>query len=292
LNARPAREAATLQGGTGSAPGGRLIVNADDWGQDSRTTDCIFECITKGSVSAVSAMVFMEDSGRAAEVALEHSIEAGLHLNLTAPFTARTCPAGLVEHQRRITAYLRRHRLAPVVFNPALVKSFEYVVTAQIDEFRRLHGADPARLDGHHHMHLSANVLLQGLLPSGALVRRNFSFQAGEKGIVNRTYRRFVDGILGRRHRVVDHLFSIAPLNPPERLERIVSLARRHVIELETHPVKPDEHAFLMNGELDRLTGDLVHTGAFFVASQMTAPEAPFGNTGRRFSRAAGEVRR
>jgi len=144
---------------------GRLIVNADDWGRDTHTTGCILECIRHGTVSSVSAMVFMEDSYRAAVLALEHVIDAGLHLNFTSPFTGRQCPKGLVEHHNRVASYLQSHRLAQLVFNPALVKSFEYVVAAQIDEFRGLYGCDPARLDGHHHMHLCANVLLQRLLP-------------------------------------------------------------------------------------------------------------------------------
>ena len=79
------------------------------------------------------------------------------------------------------------------------------MVAAQIDEFRRLYGADPSPAgDGHHHMHLCANVLYQGLLPQGTVVRRNFSFQPGEKSIFNRTYRRVVDGRLARRHRLVE----------------------------------------------------------------------------------------
>jgi len=238
-----------------AAQSGFLIVNADDWGRDAQTTGCILDCVTQKAVSAVSAMVFMEDSDRAAAVALEHAIDAGLHLNFTSPFTASACPAGVVDRQRRIAAYLGRHRLAQLVFNPALVNTFEYVVAAQIDEYRRLYGADPTRLDGHHHMHLCANVLLQGLLPPGTLVRRNFSFQAGEKGIVNRTYRRFVDGRLVRHHRLADYLFLLAPLDAPGRLQRILGLAREHVIEVETHPVQPDEYRFLTGGDVFRWAG-------------------------------------
>jgi hypothetical protein len=233
---------------------GLLIVNADDWGRDAQTTDRILDCVTHKAVTAVSAMVFMEDSERASALALERGIDAGLHLNFTAPFTAAASPAGVVERQNRIAAYLRRHRLAQIVFNPALMKSFEYVVAAQVDEFRRLYGADPARFDGHHHMHLCANVLVRGLVPPGTLVRRNFSFQPGEKGVVNRTYRRFIDGRLIRRHRLADYLFSLAPLEPSGRLERIFALARKHVVELETHPVQRDEYRFFMGGEMFRLT--------------------------------------
>jgi chitin disaccharide deacetylase len=233
--------------------GGLLIVNADDWGRDRNTTDRIKECVSPRAVSAVSAMVFMEDSERAAAIAREHAIDTGLHLNFTLPFTA-PCPPNLAEHQRRTAVYLRRHRLAQIVFNPALITSFEYVVQTQIDEFRRLFGGNPLRLDGHHHMHLCANVVLQGLLPSGTQVRRNFVFQAGDKGLINRTYRHCLDGWLSRRHRLADYLFSLAPRHPPDRLDRIFSLARDHVVEVETHPVEPDEYAFLTGSEFFQRT--------------------------------------
>ena len=227
-----------------------LFVNADDWGRDAHTTDCILDCVKSRAVSSVSAMVFMADSDRAAAIARERDIDAALHLNFTSSFTASTCPPELAEHQRRTAAYLRRHRLAQLVFNPALATSFEYVVAAQLDEFRRLYGTDPVRIDGHHHMHLCANVLLGGLLPRGTVVRRNFSFQPGEKGPLNRAYRRFVDDRLSRRHYLADYFFSLAPLGPPDRLQRIFSLAHHHVIELETHPVNRDEYRFFMDGEI------------------------------------------
>ena len=234
---------------------GALIINADDWGRDSRTSDCIDDCIRRGTVSAVSAMVFMEDSERAAVIARERGIDAGLHLNFTSPFTSRTCPPAIADRQRRLGAYLRRHRFAQVVFNPFLARAFEDVVAAQIDEFRRLYRAHPARIDGHHHMHLCANV--RRLLPPGTRVRRNFSFDRGEKGVLNRTYRAWLDATLSRRHSTADYLFSLAPLEPASRLERIFSLARRHVVEVETHPVQPDEYRFLSTGELSRRAGKL-----------------------------------
>jgi len=232
-------------------------MNADDWGREPLTTNSILDCALRGAVSSVSAMVFMADSERAATMARERGIEAGLHLNLTTSFSAPGCPARLVERQQELARYLLRHRLAQVVFHPGLVRSFEYVVAAQLDEFRRLYGADPDRLDGHHHMHLCANMLLGGLLPPGTLVRRNFSFQAGEKSLWNRLYRRFVDDMLARRHRLVDFFFSLAPLEPPGRLQRIFSLAREFVVEVETHPVQPEEYRLLTGGEIFRLAGDV-----------------------------------
>jgi predicted glycoside hydrolase/deacetylase ChbG (UPF0249 family) len=236
---------------------GFLIVNADDWGRDAETTARILECVVTGAVSSVSAMVFMEDSARAAVLARERGIDAGLHLNLTTSFSPNACPSGLVERQEQISRYLRRGRFAAVAVHPGLGRAFEYVVAAQVDEFRRLYGCEPQRIDGHHHAHLCANVRRQRLLPTNTLVRRNFSFQAGEKSVWNRWYRQVVDRSLARRHRLADFFFSLTPLEPASRLRRIVSLAQQFSVEVATHPAKPEEHRFLHGGEIFRRIGDV-----------------------------------
>jgi hypothetical protein len=232
---------------------GLLIVNADDWGRDYETSERTLECILQGAVSSVSAMVFMGDSERAAAVAREKGIDAGLHLNLTTPFSATGVPARLIESQQRISKYLRGSRLAQTVFHPGLAGCFEYVVAAQRDEFRRLYGKEPGRVDGHHHMHLSANVLLGRLLPAGTIARRSFSRQRGEKGLAKHLYRRIVDRVLARRHRLTDFFFSLPPLDAPDRLRTIFSLANDSIVEVETHPVNLEEHRFLTGGEIFRL---------------------------------------
>ena len=236
---------------------GLLIMNADDWGRDRLTTDRILDCCLLGAVSSVSAMVFMEDSERAAAIAREQGIEAGLHLNFTTPFSGSGVPDGLAERQQRIARHLSRHRLAQTVFHPGLMRSFEYVAAAQLDEFRRLYGAAPERIDGHHHMHLCANVLIQKLLPLGTMVRRSFSFDRGEKSLGNHLYRSLVDRSLARRHRLTDYFFSLPPLEPASRLRRIFSLASQFTVEVETHPVNPEEHRYLADGELFRQIGDI-----------------------------------
>jgi chitin disaccharide deacetylase len=247
---------------------GVLIINADDWGRDHETTQRIFECSSRGSISSVSAMVFMEDSERAAAIARESAIDAGLHLNFTTPFSVSNGPAQLKEFQSKLAAHLRRHRLAQIIYDPRLTGCFEYLVAAQVDEFHRLYGAAPKRLDGHHHMHLCANVLWGRLLPEGTVVRRNFSFRPGEKSLGNRLYRGLVDRMLARRHRIVDFLFSLAPLEPADRLQGIFSLARQHAVELETHPVDPEEYEFL-GDEVFRRIGDL-SIASHYAHSKMT----------------------
>lgn len=227
---------------------GTLIINADDWGCDAATTERTLECFLAGSVCSVSAMVFMHDSERASELASERGMDVGLHLNFTTPFSAAGS-AGLHEHQGKLMRYLKSSRLAQAVYHPGLADSFGYVVAAQLEEYRRLYGREPERLDGHHHMHLCENVLLAHLLPQGTTVRRNFSFAPGEKNWANRAYRAWVDRRLKRRHRVADYLFALAPVENADRLRRIFSLARRAVVELETHPVNPEEYRFLTSPE-------------------------------------------
>ena len=240
----------------GMSPGGLLIVNADDWGRDRRTTDLTLDCILAGSVSSVSAMVFMEDSERAATIALGRGVDTGLHLNFTTKFSsvART---PLIEHQLRLAAFLQSHHLAKVLFHPGLVRSFDYVVSAQLEEFANLYGAPPRRLDGHHHMHLCANVVFRELIPAGTVVRRNCSFVSGEKSILNRRYRRFLDTRLAKRHRLVDYLFNLQPLVPPMRLRQIAILSQRSVVELEAHPIRSDEYRFLRGGDIFRLADNV-----------------------------------
>jgi len=231
---------------------GLLIVNADDWGHDAHTTGRILDCTLRGTISSVSAMVFMEDSERAAAIARERGLVTGLHLNLTTPFSAPSCPLKLKEHQQKLSNFLRRHFFARAVYHPRLGRSFEYVVKAQIEEYSRIYGTGPERFDGHHHMHLCANVLFGGLLPAGKIVRRHFSWESREKRLRNGLFRKITDALLARRYCIVDFLFSLSPFEPPARLQRIFSLASQFVVELETHPVNPAEYQFLTDGEIFR----------------------------------------
>ena len=202
-------------------------------------------------------MVFMEDSERAAQLALDNDVDAGLHLNFTSSFSGQKIQGRLLDHQHRLAHYLRQGRYAQVIYHPALANSFEYVTAAQIDEFFRLYGAKPGRIDGHHHMHLCANVLIAGLIPHGTIVRRNFTFQPGEKSITNRMYRKIIDSILAARHRVADYLYSLPPLEPPARIERIFQLAKNYVVEVETHPIDPAEYHFLNSGRMLSQLGEI-----------------------------------
>jgi hypothetical protein len=234
---------------------GALIINADDWGRNREATDRTLDCVTLHAISSASGMVFMEDSERAASLARERRIDIGLHLNLTEAFSAQGVSVGLREHHARVARFLLRHRFSQTIYHPGVASSFEYVVNAQLQEFNRIYGEAPKRIDGHHHMHLSENVLAAKLLPRGTLVRRNFWFEPGEKSWINRRYRRFTDRRLQRRHKLVDFLFSIQPIKT-ERLQRVLAFAQQGVVELETHPVNPNEFEILTSKQITKLLGN------------------------------------
>src|ERR1700730_3701404 len=99
---------------------GALIVNADDWGRDHENTERTLECVRRGTVSCVSAMVFMEGSDRAATIARARRIDTGLHLNFTTPFSAPSVPARLSKHQSRVARYLWRPRSLHLGFLPSV----------------------------------------------------------------------------------------------------------------------------------------------------------------------------
>lgn len=236
---------------------GALIINADDWGRDKETTDKTMDCLRRGTVSSASGMVFMEDSERAAKIAVEDGIDVGLHLNFTLPFSDPRASKQLCDHQAAVMRFLTGSRYSQLLFHPWLKKSFEYVVSCQIDEHRRLYGSEPRRIDGHHHKHLCTNVLLSGLIPTGTIVRRNFTFGPREKNFCNRYYRELVDRRIAKRHSCTDYFFSLAPLEPLDRLRKMFGMARHHVVEIETHPINQREYEFLTSDAVLTCAGDI-----------------------------------
>lgn len=256
-------------------PCAQVIVNADDWGLRRVATDRILDCVRAGSISSASAMVFMEDSERAASLAHAHSVDAGLHLNLTEPFSGAQVPATLHAHHQKLVAFLRRGRRGMLLPNSLLAPSFEYVVNAQLAEFERLYGRRPRHIDGHHHIHLCANVRGQKLLPAGTTVRRNFSFARGEKSWLNRKVRALQDRQLGQRHRITDYFFDLAP-TADERLRRILQLALHADVEIECHPERDAEYQFLMSDGLGRLGFQVDVTRGYRLRSEDAMPAQAF----------------
>ena len=230
-----------------------LIITADDYGKAPNVTEGILKCFSEKRITSASAMVFMDDSKRAASLAISAGMEVGLHLNFTSPFDGSGFGEGLRRHQTKVMNYLVRNKLSQVFYNPFLTNSFAYLTQAQREEFQRLYGREPAFYNGHHHMHLCANVLGTNLIPRGVRVRRTFTFGPGEKGTINRSYRRVLDRIVGMRFITSDCFFSVEPVHDHGRLERIFNRAGRDIVEIEVHPENGDEKGFLLSSDFGQL---------------------------------------
>jgi len=234
-----------------------IIVNADDWGRSRAETDAAAACYRNAAITSVSAMVFMDDSSRAAELANALRMDVGLHLNLTQAFSANASNRLLNERQARIAAFLNSSKYAGLLYNPSLRASFRHVCEAQLDEFVRLYGRLPSHIDGHHHQHLCTNLLLENVFPSGTKVRRSFHFWPGEKSIPNRVFRSFIDLMLRRRYRLVDYFFALSQCLGGDRMTRVCDLARTYTVELMAHPANAAEQRYLASNEYHARIGRL-----------------------------------
>jgi len=224
-----------------------LIINADDFGRSVSETNAALDCYRAGRTTSVTAMVFMNDSERAAQLALANSISAGLHLNLTEPFSAVSAPSELSERHERVAGFLTRAKYAPLIYNPALRDDFRYLYETQIEEFIRLYGHPPSHIDGHQHQHLCTNMLLDGVIPRGLKVRRTFHFWPGEKSFANRAYRKIINSHVKSRFRGTDYFFALVQSLDSKRMEKILELARSSSIELMTHPANLPEREYLLS---------------------------------------------
>jgi len=227
-----------------------LIINADDWGRSVVETDAALKCYRERRITSVSAMVLMQDSKRAARLAKDYELDdVGLHLNFSEEFTDKSCSETLKEHHGRIIRFLKRGKYAQLLYNPFLRRAFAYCYHAQVEEFMRLFEKSPSHIDGHHHMHLCANVLFSSMIPAGMKMRRNFSFWPGEKSMLNRTYRWLVDRWLACRYRLTDYFFDLTQCIQGEKLDRVAALAKSSNVELMTHPIVNEEEEYLLSDE-------------------------------------------
>jgi predicted glycoside hydrolase/deacetylase ChbG (UPF0249 family) len=234
-----------------------IIVNADDLGRSPPETDAALACYEHGRITSATAMVFMEDSRRAAAIANDRGIDVGLHVNLTQRFTGAVTSGALRERHDRVARFLNAGKYAFLVYNPALRDDFRYVYQAQLEEFARLFGRSPSHIDGHHHQHLCSNMLLDRIIADGEKVRRSFHFWPDEKGLPNRVYRRTVDKLLAKRCTVTDYFFALGQCMSAQRRARVVEVARTASVEIMTHPNEAAERAFLLSDDFQSTFGTL-----------------------------------
>lgn len=223
-----------------------LNINADDWGGWKSATDAALACYKAGRITSVSAMVFMEDSERAAHIAKEIGMNVGFHLNLSQTYSGRQPSPGAAKSHQRVARFMSASKYSVLLYHPGLRRDFRDVYQSQLDEFVRLYGKPPSHVDGHQHKHLSWNMLLGKVIPPGQKVRKSFSFQRGEKSGLNRTYRGLIDSLLRRRYVTTDYFFTLAQCWSERGLAQLSRLAEGATVEVMVHPERAAEHSFLM----------------------------------------------
>jgi predicted glycoside hydrolase/deacetylase ChbG (UPF0249 family) len=220
-----------------------LIVNADDFGASTSTSDPVLELFKQGVISSASAMVRMRDSARAASFARERALPTGLHLNLTLPFDEPAVPADVRERQLRVTEVLGSGSWREDRGQTPPGQLLEDVISDQLECFRASFG-EPSHLDGHHHIHIHPAVLEH--LPRDLPIRPILSVPSRAEARPGPRERG-----LRRRFRSPDLCFAFEHVHPALGGHGLQALepARRRTLEIMTHPQRKPEREALMSGE-------------------------------------------
>ena len=262
---------------------GLLIVNADDLGLTSETTDAIVRCSELGGITSTSAMVWMRDSERAAAIARERRLPTGLHLNLDSEFEASEVSQKLRTAHERVSAWFaksRRHHVVSYNPSPSFRRSLDTTISAQLGEFERRYGREPTHFDGHHHVHLAWNVLTSRAIPAGMPMRsrRTWETDAAEPVRLMRALR---GRWLAHRFPTTDLFFDFRGLAlPKSRLLSQESSALREfrdrTIEVMAHPgIKDEEEALSSGAWLELIASSRL--GSFDDLVGASATESPAG---------------
>lgn len=229
-----------------------LIINADDLGLDAAPTDAILECFRSGAISSSTALVWMRDSDRAAELARRERIPTGLHLNLIEPYTAPDVPARVADTQRRVVERLRPGGLGAQLYHRAWSEDFAQCISDQLSRYRELYGAAPTHLDGHRHMHLAMNSLLSHALQPVRRCRRPVNRKPSESAGHKRFARSALSALVRLRFTTTDACFSVRSLHPRlggSGLHEALARAHTGSVELFVHPGYHDELPLLRSDE-------------------------------------------
>lgn len=220
-----------------------LIINADDLGMNEQTTDGIIACCDKRLITSATAMVFMRDTARAAELASSRDIGIGLHLNFTTPFDGPPIDGDLYNHHRKLIGVFLSWRYWRYLYNPSIRESIHYCFHSQYDEFLRVFKKHPTHIDGHHHIHLAANVIFGSVLPEGGKIRKIRDLDC-RRSLLDSFCRGRMAGYLRSRFVTTDFLYSIEPMKD-DNLTKKISTARSKNVELMVHPGQDDNYSYM-----------------------------------------------
>lgn len=231
---------------------GLLIVNADDWGYDERTTRAIADCHRAGGLTSTTAMMFMVGTEQAASLADDHpDLGIGLHLNLFEEYSGEAVPTATRDRQLHLLDSFQRSRLRRWVYDPRIRRQVDRVIADQWERFVELYGREPTHVDGHHHSHMAANVLLSRSLPRGTAVRNALS-DAHRPDPARALLRAARGRLVLSRFRSTDYFFSIETAWPGlagAPSEGKLGLSRQSSVEVMVHPAFQREYGPLQSAE-------------------------------------------
>lgn len=226
-----------------------LIVNADDWGATPHVTDSILRAFRAGAITSTTAMVFMQDSERAARLALEHGVPTGLHLNLIEEFDGPHVPAVVAERHRRLREHfadLPRRRWR---FSRRARHDIAAEIETQVGEYRRLYGRSPEHLDSHHHAHVCPDVLASRSLPAGTKVRQTRSIAPGQGLSAQAIASRAKARAIALRFRTTSRFWAVHDVHPAiggVGFEAALRAGENRTVEVMVHPGFVDELPLLL----------------------------------------------
>ncbi len=215
-----------------------LIVNADDFGWNRGATDLTVGCFEAGQITSTTALMYMEDSDRAAAIAAERDLPVGLHLNLTDPFTAADVPEAIRARQAEACAIFGGAglRKRSWTYDPRIGGLVEAAIRDQLERFRALLGREPTHVDGHNHVQVCPNVIRAQALDGFKMRDALWSYPSTRSAMgVARALRR---ALTARGHLTTRYFLDIAELHrggPAATAER-TGLAASASVEVMCHP--------------------------------------------------------
>jgi predicted glycoside hydrolase/deacetylase ChbG (UPF0249 family) len=211
---------------------------------NEQATNRIIASYDRRLITSATAMVLMFDTNRAAELASSRGIAVGLHLNFTAPFTSQSTNSRLYDHHRKLIRVYQRYRYSRYLYHFGINKSLDYCFKSQYEEFLRVFKRQPTHIDGHHFAHLSLNLLTGKILPSGVKIRKILDEPDHPTNLFDSIFRHTLNRYLKSKFVTTDFAYSIAPLNDACLFKKI-SKAKRHNVEVMTHPEKTNEFSYM-----------------------------------------------
>ncbi len=220
-----------------------LIVNADDIGASLTATNAAILAFREGVISSGSAMVWMRDSARAAHLARDRGLPAGLHLNLTLPFDTANVPAPVRRRQLLLTEAFDSASWRGDNADRPSRQLLRDAVSDQLDQFIEQFG-DPTHLDGHHHVHVHEAVF--EVLPPGLAIRPILREPTQADARASQRDRR-----MRKRFRMPSLTLAFEHLHPAlggvgfDVLQR----AQRESVEVMTHPQQDGQFEALVSAQ-------------------------------------------